>query len=244
MKEVEQENRTGAGWVIYWRGIERRSGNEGMGRFAEVYDAEMLALLRGLEAAVDFQRELPEVDRRRLMIILFTDNTSSVEVIMEEKPGPSQHISQQFAEAAMSFLDENQRANIEISWVPGHMDIEGNDRADELVKEATEFEPATETTTITKLHWQLRAKMKTEWTIKWARKPIAGQYAISDCILPSLAGSHTFCTLDQCILGIVTQARTGHGYFSEYYQTHNIQEPTNCPCRAGLQTCEHIVFEC
>ena len=55
MKEVEQENQTGAGWVIYWKGIERRNGNEGMGRFAEVYDAEMLALLRGLEAAVELQ---------------------------------------------------------------------------------------------------------------------------------------------------------------------------------------------
>ena len=39
MKEVEQENQTGKGWVIYWKGMERRSGNEGMGRFAEVYDA-------------------------------------------------------------------------------------------------------------------------------------------------------------------------------------------------------------
>ena len=52
----------------------------------------------------------------------------------------------------MAFLDENRRANIEISWVPGHMGIEGNDRADELAKEATELKPATETTTITKLH--------------------------------------------------------------------------------------------
>ena len=55
MKEVEQENWTGAGWVIYWKGIERRNGNKGMGRFAEVYNAKMLALLRGLEAAVELQ---------------------------------------------------------------------------------------------------------------------------------------------------------------------------------------------
>ena len=144
----------------------------------------------------------------------------------------------------MSFLDKNQRANIEVSLVPGHMDIEGNDRADELAKEATEFEPATETTTIAKLHQQLRAKMKTEWTIEWARKPIAGRYTILDHIPPSLAGSHAFRTLDRHILGIVTQARTEHRYFGEYYQTHNIQEPTNCPCGAGLQTREHIVFEC
>ena len=75
---------------------------------------------------------------------------------------------------AMSFLKENQRVSIEISWVPGHMGIEGNDRADELAKEGTQLEPATETTTIAKLHQQLHAKIKTEWTIEWARKPIAG----------------------------------------------------------------------
>ena len=113
-------------------------------------------------------------------------------------------------------------------------------RADELAKEATELEPATETTTIAKLHRQLRAKMKAEWTIEWARKPIAGRYAISDRTPPSLAGSHAFRTLDRRILGIVTQARTGHGHFGEYYQTYNIQGPTNCPCGAGLQTREHI----
>ena len=44
------------------------------------------------------------------------------------------------------------------------MNIEGNDRADELAKEATELKLATETTTIAKLHQQLRAKMKAEWT--------------------------------------------------------------------------------
>ena len=107
---------------------------------------------------------------------------------------------------------------------------------DELAKEATELEPATETTTIAKLHRQLRAKMKTGWTIEWARKPIAGRYAISDRIPPSLAGSHAFRTLDRRILGIVTQARTGHGYFGEYYQTHNIQEPADCPAMRSRTT--------
>ena len=116
------------------------------------------------------------------------------------------------------------------------MEIEGNDRVDELAKEATELEPATETTTIAELHRQLSAKPKTEWTIEWTRKPIAGRYAIADCITPSLAGSHVFRTLDRHTLGIVTQARTGHRYFGEYYQTHNIRGPANCPCGAELQT--------
>ena len=65
-----------------------------MGRFAKVYNTEMLALLRGLEAEVNFQQELLEVDRRQSMIILFANNTSSVKVITEEKPGLSQHITE------------------------------------------------------------------------------------------------------------------------------------------------------
>jgi ribonuclease HI len=244
MKEREQENWTGAGWVVYWKGEERRRGNEGMGRSAEVYDAEILALLRGLEAAIAFQQNTPETSRRQPTIILFADNTSAVEAITKGKPGPSQELSQKFVEMATTFLDENRGARIEITWVPGHMGIEGNDRADELAKEATELEPITEITTIAKLHRQIHDRLKKEWISEWARKPMTGRYAISDRLPPSLAGSHAFRTLDRHTLGIVTQARTGHGHFGEYYQTHNIQEPTSCPCGAELQTREHIVFEC
>ena len=62
MKEKDQENHPGAGWVLYWKGVERRRGSEGMGKLAEVYDAEMLALLRGLETAIEFQ---PELNRKQ-----------------------------------------------------------------------------------------------------------------------------------------------------------------------------------
>jgi ribonuclease HI len=65
-------------------------------------------------------------------------------------------------ETARTFLDENRGARVEVTWVPGHMGIEGNDRADELAKEATELEPITEITTIAKLHWQIHDRLKNE----------------------------------------------------------------------------------
>ena len=76
------------------------------------------------------------------------------------------------------------------------MAIEGNDRADALAKEATGLEPARETTTLAKIHRQLREEMKSEWITEWANKPMTGRYAIADRIPRSLAGSHAFRTLD------------------------------------------------
>jgi len=218
MKEKNQEHRMGAGWVVYWKGMERRSGGEGMGSLAEVYDAEMTALLRGLEAAIEFQQEAPDANRRRTKIVLFTDNTASVTAIMKEAPGSSQLTSQRFVETAIKFLDTNRRATIEVSWVPGHMEIEGNNRADEIAKEATDLEPITETTTLAKLHRQLCERLKLEWISEWANKPMTGRYAIADRIPPSVAGSHAFRTLNRHMVGIITQTRTGQGHVGEYYQ--------------------------
>ena len=132
-----------------------------MGRLAEVYDAEMLALLRGLETAIEFQQEMPGANRRRTRIVLFADNTASVTAITKETPRSSQQTSQKFVEATSIFLDKNRRATIKVSWVPGNMGIEGNDRADEKANEATDLERGIETTTLAKLHRELRAR-KTE----------------------------------------------------------------------------------
>lgn len=40
-----------------------------MGKLADVYDAEMLGLLRGVETAIEFQQETPELHRKQLKII-------------------------------------------------------------------------------------------------------------------------------------------------------------------------------
>ena len=38
-----------------------------------------------------------------------------------DNPGPSQQISQKFVETATTCFEENRRANMEVSWDPGHM---------------------------------------------------------------------------------------------------------------------------
>ena len=95
---------------------------------------------------------MPGANRRQTRIILFADNTASVAAVTRETPGSSQQTSQIFVETAITFFNKNRRASIEVSLVPGHMGIEGNNRADGIVKEVTVLEPAIETSTLAKLH--------------------------------------------------------------------------------------------
>ena len=145
-----------------------------MGRLAEVYNTEMLALLRGLELAIELQQEMLQMNRKWTKIILFADNTALITAITKEAPGLSQQTSQKFIKTTITFLDKNRQATIEVSWVPGHMEIEGNNRADKIAKEATNLKPTTETITLVKLYQQICKNLKIKWTGKWATKPITG----------------------------------------------------------------------
>ena len=126
-----------------------------------------------------------------------------------DNPGPSQQISQKFVETVTTFLEENRRVNTEVSWVPGHMGIDGNNKADGIAKGATKLEPATKTTTIVKLHRQLRDEIDQRMGEETHDRTI--HHRSPHTALPSRF------TLDRRTLGIRTQARTGHGHFDEYY---------------------------
>ena len=65
---------------------------------------------------------------------------------------------------------------------------------------------------------------------------------IADRLPPSTLGP--LRQLDRNMLGPVTQIRTDHGYFGDYYARFNIPEQVSCSCGATLQTREHILFDC
>ena len=112
-----------------WKGKGELSKKK-KGGVAEVYGAEMLVLLRGLETAIGDQNEMQEENRKQSETVIFADNTPSVDPITKEKPGPSQQKSRTSVERATTFLDEKSRASIGVSWVSGQMGREGNDGAD------------------------------------------------------------------------------------------------------------------
>jgi hypothetical protein len=121
---------------------------------------------------------------------------------------------------------------VTLHWVPGHIDIEGNEESDRLAKLATSCPPLT-STSIT-LSW-LRRRIKEQHSADWAEwyntSPKPKTYDAPH--RRHLDSTYTSLPRRQstAILGL----RTGHGYFLDYLanpQTDQYPSRT-CTCPPG-----------
>ena len=211
-----------------------------------MFDAEMAALAVGIEIADEFMLRSPNIAH----IAFFSDNSAATTAILDPKPKTAQLSAIKFHNIARPLLTANEHLKISISWCPSHCGIAGNDRADQLAKEATELERQIP---FSVSHSNARRRAKTAilklWQIEWKNSPKVGRYAISNRIKPSLNPTPHFKSLknNREVFGRVIQCRTGHAYTGDFRRSFLplSPDPTTCPCdNVTLEDRNHIITEC
>ena len=205
--------RVGASVVVYHKGSEVATMKMGMGGRVEVYDAEMAGLMMGVKIAVDYARSHAQIKH----LHFYTDNSAAIKAIFDPKPRSGQHYVSTFYTTIVKFLDDDPNHQLSISWCPGHADILGNKRADELAKEANDLLWAAPIST-TRANAVRRLKMASQkaWVKQWKSKPKLGAFAISNCIQPTLKPTKQFLDTPRETFSRLIQCRTGHAYTGEY----------------------------
>jgi ribonuclease HI len=123
----------------------------------------MAALTLGLNRAISFIEHNPEITN----LHFFSDNSAAIGSIFDPKPAACQLYAHNFNKKATKFLDDRPNSNhIEISWIPGHQGIRGNERADELAKGAISLASAEPASRSNALH-RVKAQTQTNWQKKW-----------------------------------------------------------------------------
>ena len=238
--------RVGAAAVAFNENHETSKAQLGLGGHAEVYDAEMAALSLGASLAAEFINAHPNTSH----IAFFTDNTAATLAISDPKPQAAQLFAAKFHNSITPLLETHPNLSISISWCPSHCGIIGNDRANQLAKEATQLERNTPYS-VSRSNAVRRTKSTTLklWKQEWEKQPLNGRYAIANRFPPSLRPTPHFQQLkdNRELFGRLTQCRTGHNYSGEFRESFlpHSQEPTSCPCNnVTRQTREHILREC
>lgn len=134
---------TGAAAIGYHLGREIFHCKLGMGGSAEVYDTELMGLTIGLNEAITYVKNHPDIKH----IYIYADNVSALSAVIDPKPCQGQLLAHVFYRNTLKWLDTSPTHHLSLSWCPGHSKIRGNKRADQLAKEATSLPGLTDPTT-------------------------------------------------------------------------------------------------
>ncbi|QRV77237.1 extracellular metalloproteinase MEP [Ceratobasidium sp. AG-Ba] len=215
-----------------------------LGPRTDVYDAEMMALAistkRGAHLVNNPTRQNPVRH-----VIFSSDNMAAVQNMTRLSRHTAQGASIIFRRAVDELLHSFPDLKITVQWIKGYPGIEGNERADTLALKASHLTP---TPIFNRSISWARSRTKSKAVHTWGRLWNSSKYSDHVHLTINFKPTwklHAFhksirnerrnhCRLIQIILG--------HGFFGEYYNRFNIDEPPECPCGdAPIQTVAHII---
>jgi len=141
---------------------------------------------------------------------------------------------------------QNEGIEINIHWTPGHADINGNEIADCLAKEAAKEADQLPTTdahiTITKQDIKKAAKdhVMMKWQKRWELSD-RGRFYYNYHQNVKQKCNHDFP--DKSSATIINNLRSGYAKLNDYCHKINITESPNCQC-GEKETVEHFILYC
>ena len=111
----------------------------------------------------------------------------------------------------------------------------GNELADRLAKEATKNRNVTPISAIKK---DIREESVRKWQRQWEETE---KGSITKEYFPSVE-SRLAVKLN--LSPKVTTIMTGHGNIRSYLHRLKITKSAECPCKQGIQTVDHLIFQC
>ena len=189
-----------------------------------VYAAELTAIQMAITL---FEQKIAEYRN----VFIFTDNQSSIKAIEHPRHQSGQYIIKQILDSINRIHDLEPTCIIHLEWVPGHMNIEGNEQADKAAKTAAAASNNTSITTrlraaqYTSIQTMTNAKWKNEWTT--GRETARRLRSISKQP-DTTTGPKLYNALQQRKhVTWISRLRTGHCHLNEYLYRFNVIETSH-----------------
>jgi RNase H len=154
-------------------------------------------------------------------VLIALDNQAVIQALQNNRTQPTQYLLDNVHVAILRLKRKHRRLHIHMEWVPGHMDIEGNEIADEHAKRAADGEVSNSNDLPDSLKKRLpasiaalRAKRKKSlmqhWRKIWSKSPRFTKMSQVDPNLPNRKILKLLSPLPRRASSILVQLRTGH----------------------------------
>ena len=198
-----------------------------------ILNAELLAIQRALQQI----KSLPSAMSTESHFVILTDSKSSLQSLESYKPTeyyPQCH--------SIWKLIREIPAKITFQWIPSHVGIPGNDRADHLAKLAAESGPVNHpTSSVSSLLGDIRKTTRALWCNRW-ENGLNGRSFFDVQKTPNHVRYQGLSRNNQVNL---SRLRMQHFPSQNYLHRFNLVEDPRCLlCGGADESIHHIVFEC
>jgi ribonuclease HI len=214
-----------------------------LGRNKEVFDAELYGIQQAIRVALkggNSQKGPVVLDPGYSKVIVFSDSQAAIRRVKSDYPGAGQTIAKDII--AKTAILAKIGISTTIKWVPSHIGIEGNERADKLAKKGAE-KPINQDTDkhasfayLGRLVKEQARKEKLKWLQENTKKP----YNIEN-----LKGVKAIFSIRKLLAKRFFQLKLGHAITANYLFWIRVIESKACWwCKHSNQTINHLLFEC
>ncbi|KAJ2937984.1 hypothetical protein O0L34_g14267 [Tuta absoluta] len=225
------KGKVGAALTLRVGGAETQTKKFKLEPFCTVFQAELYALCGATELALNNKAEKCSI---------YCDSRSALELVAN---GISLH---PLAVKIRSNLTAciHKKKEVKLYWIKAHVGLEGNERADELAKDAAlklKTKPHYDKCPVSFAKREIRMDSLGEWNRRYKMEDTA---SITKIFFPNADAAYNVIRkidLDP----VMVQVMTGHGGFSEYLNRFKCKDSPSCPCDpAKKESIVHILTEC
>ena len=197
---------------------------------ASVFTAELSAINEALEV---IRRDASAAE-----FVIYSDSRSALEAI--DKFYPINHIVCQIQEKAHTIIEQGKQ--IMICWIPAHVGISGNEKADRAAKEAILEQRSASQPPHQDTYPKFKEEQYRKWQLRWDIEPMANKLKqIKDTVKPWKMETK----IDRETQVKLTRLRIGHTLLTHgHLMIQPKEDPTKCSkCNIEL-TINHIIQDC
>ena len=196
---------------------------------ASIFSAE----LHAIQMAIDSIQRTVSTQRK---FVLFTDSKSCLDALHNQ----SNHPTIRYMTHKLHIL-KSLGYQIELCWIPSHVGIEGNERADKKAGEAAKRRPETIPIFYKDYFSTIQSKFTQKRTQNWQDSPQPSKLRNINPELTVFPPTYGLTRREEVILNRI---RIGHTNFSHSHLMENMP-PTVCHyCNNALLTVNHIFTQC
>ncbi|XP_045488939.1 uncharacterized protein LOC123690117 [Pieris rapae] len=176
-------------------------------------------------------------NRKETEVLIYSDSRSALDAVAGGRSFDP------LVTEIRELLTQHPEKSVKLFWVKAHAGRRGNERADQLAKEATNTKrrPVYDRCPLSYIKKLIRAGTVREW-VKRQSEETTG--ATTRMFLPDPEAAYKIART-KGFNPIMTQILTGHGAFAEYLHRFKIKTSPACECDENtIQTVEHLLVEC